>query len=115
METLLFIVLILLSLVGYFGGAVAEAGKFVDLKPQIIDVVLVSIIWAGAIYSRITFDLNKWLLILIWVILSIISGVLATLFRKLPEEKSLNKKEHAKVPTNLFKKSGKAGRTSQGE
>jgi len=70
METLSFIVLILLSLVGYSFGAVAKAGKFIDLKPQIVDLIIVLLIWAGAICSRTIFDLNKWFLILMWVILS---------------------------------------------
>lgn len=103
METTSLIVLIILPFVGYSGGAVGKAGKFVDLKPQIIDLILVVIIWAGAIYSRITFDLNKWLLILMWIILSIIIGVLAILFRKLSEENSSRNKELEKVPTNLLK------------
>jgi len=104
MKTLSFIVLILLSLVGYSGGAVGKAGKFADLKPQIIDLILVVIIWAGAIYSRISFDLYKWFLILIWVILSIIIGVLAISFRKLPEKKCPSNREPTRTPTNLFKK-----------
>ena len=104
METLSFIALILLSLVGYSGGAVGKAGKFEDLKPQIIDLILVMIIWIGAIYSRITFDLNKWLLILMWVILSILIGVFAILVRKLIGEKSLSNKEVEKAPKNPIKR-----------
>ena len=45
MDTLSFIALILLSLVGYSGGATGKAGKFADLKLQIIDLILVVIIW----------------------------------------------------------------------
>ena len=104
METLSFIVLILLSLVGYSGGASAKAGKLTDLKPQLIDLILVLLIWGGAIYSRITFDLNKWLLILIWVILSVTIGVIAILFRKLPKEQSSNNKEPEKLSKNPIKK-----------
>ena len=104
MNTLSFIALILLSLVGYSGGSASKAGKDVDLKPKIIDLVLVAAIWAGAIYSRITQDLNKWLLILIWLILSIILGVIAVSLRKLPEEKSVSQKDLPKTPANVFKK-----------
>ncbi len=104
MKILSFIVLILLSLVGYSGGAAGKAGKSADLKPRIIDLILVVIIWTGAIYSRTSFELDKWILILIWVILSIILGVLAISFRKLSEEKSPNDKEPIKTPANLFKK-----------
>jgi len=101
MEILSFIVLIFLFLVGYSVGAVIKVNKFIDLKPQLIDLILVVIIWAGAIYLRITFDLKKWFLILIWVILSIIIGVLAILFRKPTKEKILAKKEPERAPKNL--------------
>ncbi len=104
METLSFIVLILLSLVGYSGGASAKAGKLTDLKPQLIDLILILLIWVGAIYTRITFDLNKWLLILVWVILSIIIGILAILFRKLSKEQSSNNKGPEKLSKNPLKK-----------
>jgi len=105
MEVISFIVLILLSLTGYSAGATGKAGKFADLKPQIVDLTIVLLIWAGAIYSRITFDLKKWFLILIWVILSIIVGILAILFRKLPEKKISNisnKGKSKKVQSNIL-------------
>jgi len=104
METLSFIVLIFLSLVGYSGGAAGKAGKLADIKPQLVDLIIVLLIWAGAIYSRIIFDLNKWLFILIWVVLSATIGVIAILFRKLPKEQSPNNKKPEKVPTNPIKK-----------
>jgi len=104
MEILSFLVLILLSLVGYSAGAVAKAGKFTDLKPQLIDLILVVIIWTGAICSRTIFDLNKWFLILMWVILSVTIGVIAILFRKLPKEQSSNNKEPEKLKENPMKK-----------
>lgn len=47
MELISFIALILLSLVGYCAGAVSKAGKYVELKPQIIDLMLVTVIWPG--------------------------------------------------------------------
>ncbi len=104
METISFIVLILLSLVGYSGGAVGKAGKFAYLKPQIIDLILVVIIWIGAITSRIILDLNKWLLILIWVILGIIIGILAVWPRRLSEEKASITKKLKKTSKNPIKK-----------
>jgi len=104
METLSFIVLILLSLVGYSGGASAKAGKLADIKPQIVDLIIVLLIWAGAIYSRIAFDLNKWLLILIWVVLSATIGVIAIFFRKPTKEKSSAKNLPEKLPKNPIKK-----------
>jgi len=62
------------------------------------------VVWTGAIYSRITFDLNKWILILIWVVLSVAIGVIALLFRKLPKEKGSNNKELEEVQKNPIKK-----------
>ncbi len=88
METVSFIVLILLSLVGYSVGAVGKAGKSVQLKPQIIDLILIAVIWTGAISSRIALDANKWLVILAWVILSSLIGISAIWPRKLPEERA---------------------------
>ena len=103
METISFIVLILLSLVGYSGGAAGKAGKFAELKPQIIDLVLVVLIWAGAITSRIILDLNKWLLILIWIFIGIIIGILATWPRKLSREKTPILKEIKETSKNPIK------------
>jgi hypothetical protein len=104
MNALSYIALILLSLAGYSGGAACKAGEQIDLKPKIIDLVLVAIIWTGAIYSRTSHDLNKWLLILIWLILSIIIGVLAISLRKLHKEKSFSQNDIPKTPANVFKK-----------
>ena len=91
MEIISFIALILLSLVGYSIGAVAKAGKSAELKPQLIDLVLLLAIWAGGIYSTLTFNLNKWLMVLIWLALSIIVGILAVTPRKLPKEMASQK------------------------
>jgi len=104
MEILEFLVLIFMSLVSYSGGAVSKAGKFIDFKPNIFDLILVMIIWAGAIYSRITFDLNKCLLIIIWVFLSIIAGRLTLFFRALPDKNIPGDKKLPKASTNIFNK-----------
>ena len=87
MEFISFIIIILLSSVGYCFGTVGKAGKSVQPKPQMLDLALVVLIWAGAVYSRITLDLNKWILILIWLTIAVIIGMLAAWFRKFPEEK----------------------------
>jgi len=104
MNSLSYIALILLSLVGYSGGAAGKAGKQIDLKPKVVDLVLVAVIWAGAICSRLIQDFNKWILILIWLILSTILGVLAVSLRRLPEKTDLNRKDLPKIPANVFKK-----------
>lgn len=103
MEIISFIVLILLSLVGYSAGAVGKAGKSVALKPQIIDLALVLFIWAGAVYSRIALDLNKWLMILAWVVLSSLVGILAVWPRKVSVIPVQAIREQKK-PRNFLKK-----------
>lgn len=104
METISFIVLILLSLVGYSAGAAFKAGKFVDLKPKIIDLILVLVIWIGAIYSRLALFLNKWLLVLIWIITGFIIGILAVLPRKLLEKVALKTNGPKEASKNPLKK-----------
>jgi hypothetical protein len=104
METLSFIVLILLSLVGYSAGAVFKARKFVELKPQVIDLILVLVIWSCAIYSRLAFSLNKWLLILIWIIIGYILGILVVWPRRLLENKLLGTKEPEITSKKFVKK-----------
>lgn len=74
METLSYIVLILLSLVGYSAGVTKRAGKVKDLEPQLLDIFIVLLIWTAAVFSRKTFDLSKWILILIGVFVSFIIG-----------------------------------------
>jgi len=102
MEILSVIVIILLSLVGYCGGAVSKAGKLIDLEPKIFDLILVTIIWTGAIYSRMTLDLNKWLLIIIVVFLSIIIGRSTLFFRSLPDKKIAGDKKPPRTSANIF-------------
>jgi len=82
MEILSFIALILLSLVGYSGGMVGKAGKSVEIKPQIVDLFFLLFLWAGGIFSKFTFAMNKWLLILSWIVLAILLGVCRAFFRK---------------------------------
>jgi len=103
-EIVSFIVLILLSSVGYCAGAVAKGGRFVQLHPQIIDLVLVSLIWVVAIYSTIVLDLSRWLAIPLWIILSSLIGVLAVWPRKLTEEKASSKEELKATSKNILNK-----------
>lgn len=103
MEVVSFIILILLSLVGYSAGAVSRTSTSVQLKPKMIDLILISLIWAGAIYSKTVLDLNRWLIILVWLILSSLIGFLATLPRKLPKEKALSNKGARESSKNLIK------------
>jgi hypothetical protein len=104
MATFSFIILILLSLMGYSGGAVAGAGKNTDLKPQALDLILVIMILIGAIYSRIAYGLNKWFLILIWLTISSALGLLAKPFRKYPKDAKIRQAAEDKDVSNIFKK-----------
>ena len=76
--------LVLISLAFYSIGAVARAGKSVELRPQTADLLAIVLLWAAAIYAGITFDFNRWLLVPGWMALSMLIGVLAVLPRKLP-------------------------------
>jgi hypothetical protein len=75
------VALIFLSLLGYSIGAISVAGKSRDLKPVISDLVLVILIWAGAIYSRAALHVNRWLLILILLIAASFIGMASVLLR----------------------------------
>ena len=102
METLSYVVLVLLSLVGYSGGATGRAGKNVELKPVFLDLVLVALIWAVAVYSRLTYDFNKWSLILVWVGISVVVGIVAVSFRRLRKKEKAEEVEE--FPEPLFKR-----------
>ena len=104
METFTFIALILLSLVGYSSGAVTKAGKLVELKPIIIDLMLVVFIWLGAVYSRVKFDWDKWVVILVWIALAYLVGFMSVWPRKLAQEKPSSRAATDKNPTNIFQK-----------
>ena len=93
MEVLSYIALILLSFVGYCAGAVFKVENSLELRTRIIDLSLMVVIWAGAVYSRITLDLNKWIMLLAWIIISISIGILATWPRKVAGGKASIKRE----------------------
>jgi len=104
METFTFIALILLSLVGYSAGSVTKAGKLVELKPIIIDLMLVALIWLGAVFSRVKFDLDKWFAILVWVALAYLVGFISVWPRKLAQDEPSSRAVPDKNPTNIFQK-----------
>jgi hypothetical protein len=97
MGILSFLALILLSLSGYSIGASIKSGRSIELKPQMIDLIFVALIWTGAIYSRSFFGINKWLLILLWFMLGIIVGYLAVWPRKLSSRRipTVHKKQYS--------------------
>lgn len=109
MEVISYIVLVLLCFVGYAAGAVTKAGRSAQLKAEIIDLILVAVVWAGAICSGVALELDKWLVILAWVIISLVIGVLAVWPRKLPQEiasieKTPGKKEAKQTSRSLIKR-----------
>jgi len=104
MEALSYIVLVLLSLVGYSGGATGRAGKNTDLKPVILDLILVVLIWTAAIYSRLTYDFNKWLMILIWIGISAVVGIAAVSFRRLQRGDETGQQETEYLTSGIFKR-----------
>lgn len=104
METLSYVVLVLLSLVGYSGGASAGAGKRRELKPGIADLILVVFVWAAAVYSRVAFDIDKWLLILVWVGVAAVVGWVSVSFRKLPAKESTDEDETKELSSGIFKR-----------
>lgn len=75
-----------------------RAGKHSDLKPSIVDVVLILFIWGGAIYSRLALDVNKWFLILLWVTLGVTVGIIAASVRRLPETTKSAQEKHERAP-----------------
>jgi len=79
METLSYIALILLSLVGYSGGAAGISGKQQEPKPELLDLILVCLLWAGAVFSRSELEINRWLLVLGFLLLGITLGCLSWL------------------------------------
>ncbi len=104
MDALSYVVLVLLSLVGYSGGATGRTGKGTDLKPIVADLVLIALIWTAALYSRLTYDFNKWLLILVWVGISVVVGIVAASFRRIHRDAESEQEERAKIPHALIKR-----------
>jgi hypothetical protein len=100
-EVLSIIVMFLLSLVGYSGGVTGKAGKSVVAQPQVVDLVLILVIWALAIYLRLTTDLNRWFYAVIWLAIGIIVGIAAAWPRKFPQEKKVSKELKA-IKRNLL-------------
>lgn len=104
MEAISFIALILLPLWAYSGSAVAKAGKNVELRPQVPDLIFVVLIIAWSLYTRMTIDLNKWILILLWMGLSGVTGLVVSVFWKLPKRSPQILAKERKNVTSVLKK-----------
>ena len=103
METFSIVILVLLSMFGYSTGAVTAGQKSWQLKPQLMDLLLMLLIWSGSICTRLTLGWNKWLLILTWLGFAFLMGRLSVLFRKFPPTQSLMTPHKGALSRNLFK------------
>lgn len=104
MDTIAIIALLLLSLVGFSAGAVVKTRKSVGLKPHIMDLFLVGIIWSGALYSKSTVEVNKWILIVVWLGIAFVLGIISKiLWKRKTAEISIDKK-FEKIPGRLVKR-----------
>lgn len=99
-----YIVLILVSLAGYSGGAVGRAGKNSEPKPSLADLVFIIFIWGGAVYARLALAIDKWLLILLCGILSVTIGIAVYSFKRLDVKTGTGLQEVEKVPAGVVKK-----------
>lgn len=103
MEVISYIALILLLLFGYSSGAAIKSGKHIQLNPQSIDLIMLLLIYASAIYSRVALNFNKWLIVLVWLIFSIILGIVAVWLRELTKVKPLDNKNLSEDLKNIHK------------
>lgn len=104
METLAIIALILLSLVGYSAGVVVKTRKFAVLKLHILDLFLVAIIWSGALYSKLSTEVNKWLLILLGFGIALVIGIFSKIFVKRETTEIILDEKFKHIPSSPIKK-----------
>jgi len=104
MEILSFVALILLSLVGYSGGVVGNAGKSVEIKPQVVDLFLLLILWTTGIAAKLSFALNKWFLILLWIVVAILLGSCRAFFGKKIKRISSTPEKAFDYPSGLVRR-----------
>jgi hypothetical protein len=70
---------LLLALVGYSAGVALKSGKSGIRKPVILDVLVVALMWGGAIASRSLLPVNRWLRLPAWIIIGLVLGYIMTL------------------------------------
>jgi hypothetical protein len=103
MQFLSLMVLILLSLAAYSAGAAAKAGKRFDIKPQLVDLALVVLIWAAAVSTRASWHMGRWRLVAVWAAVSGLTGFAAASLRKLPAARS-GAHEAPRLPVSAAKR-----------
>lgn len=107
MEILSSIALILLSLVGYSGGAVYISEKTSEPKPSILDLFLIALIWAAAIYAKLTLPINRWLLIFCFLAVAFLIAVVASIILKRKPDQAELKEGNQSTHSFSFWKSWK--------
>jgi quinol-cytochrome oxidoreductase complex cytochrome b subunit len=70
---------LLLALVGYAAGVALKSGKSGIRKPVILDVLIVALMWGGAVVSRSLLPVSRWLQLPAWIIIGLVLGYLMTL------------------------------------
>jgi hypothetical protein len=104
METITIIALMLLSLVGYSSGVSIKTSKSLVLKPHILDLFLVGLIWSGALYCKLTTDVNRWLLILIWCGTALVLGIFSRFLWRRESGEIIIGEKFKKTPESHLKK-----------
>ena len=104
MDTVAIIALMLLSVVGYSAGVVVKTRKSIVLKPHILDIFLVVLIWSGALYSKLSTGVNKWLLILLGFGIAFGVGIFTKLFIRRETIEIILDEKFKYIPRSLVKK-----------
>ena len=103
MEIISSIALILLSLVGYSGGAVSSSGKTSEPKPSILDLFLIVLVWAAAIYAKLTFPINRWLLIFCFLAVAFLIAVVASIIlKRKPDQAEIKEPDQSSPSPSLW-------------
>ena len=91
--------LVLLTLVGYSSGTVL-GGRGRRLNPGLLDILVVLLLWAGAILARD--EMNRWLAILVWLLAGMVTGALMSALRR-SGWPTAEKEEQAPIQGNVLR------------
>jgi hypothetical protein len=100
------LVLLLMATLGYSAGIVL---KKADMKPTVLDMALLAVIWAAVLCSQFLLDLPRWIMIISWVVLTLLVGLLVSWpqKKKLPSGTAV---QEPPVQGNILKKTWKRWR-----
>ncbi len=87
MEFLSGLVLVMLTLVGYSGGAIVT-GRGKKIAPELFDIAMIVVLWSVALVTRE--GLGKWLAVGIWLVAGLAIGAASVMLRQThyPAEKT---------------------------